>query len=282
MGDRFDTQDKLIAATRQIIIEEGVEATSLEHICKVAGFTRGAFYSNFSSKDSLLAALAEDEYAELIRRLRATVEAWAQRSDISPDQPLLIENLLFEALDAVGVDTALFVIHSELLTRSVRDSEWGSRLLDINVQFVDELGRVLTWILEAAGRRLTFPLRAMTHAIIGIVMRAAGVAAWRASAMHQMARMQAAGQPIPPSQAAATARALSNDTPPQHPADSHDTEAQTSSNETVTGPTKESPTSAGKHQGGSLTENQSGVRDSAAAEVLEVILQVLYSSSEPA
>ena len=44
MGKRAETQDRLLAATRHIIITEGIEATSLEHICAVAGFTRGAFY----------------------------------------------------------------------------------------------------------------------------------------------------------------------------------------------------------------------------------------------
>lgn len=184
MGNRFDTQDKLIAATRRIIIDEGVEATNLEHICKLAGFSRGAFYSNFSSKDSLLAALAEDEYAALIDRLRDTVSDWASRPQLtSPDDEgdLLMENLLYEALDAIGVDKALYVVHSELLMRSIRDPEWAERLLGINLEFVDELGRVLEWILQAAGRELTHPLRAMTHSIVGIVMRAAGVAAWRES-----------------------------------------------------------------------------------------------------
>lgn len=81
MGDRLQTQDRLIEAAREIIINEGMEATSLEHICKATGFTRGAFYSNFSSKDSLLAALAEEEYAGLIERLRATVERWSAPGD---------------------------------------------------------------------------------------------------------------------------------------------------------------------------------------------------------
>ena len=183
MGNRYDTQEKLISAARRIIIDEGAEGTSLEHICKVAGFTRGAFYSNFASKDSLLAALAEDEYALLIDRLRQTVDTWvAQGRHAQGDgNPLLIEDLLFEALDAIGVNKDLYILHSELLMRSIRDPEWGQRLLAINLEFVDELSKVLVWILDAAGRELTKPLRAMTHSVIGIVMRAAGISAWRSS-----------------------------------------------------------------------------------------------------
>lgn len=234
MGNRFDTQDKLIAATRQIIIDEGIEATSLEHICKVAGFSRGAFYSNFSSKDSLLAALAEDEYIALIERLRTTVEEWATRPVLDQGDGPLIENLLFEALDAICVDKALYVLHSELLLRSIRDPEWGARLLDINVQFADELGRVLEWILEASGRHLTKPLRAMTHSVIGIVMRAAGVAAWRETTMRPHHTSTAA-----------------------YPHDAH------------------------RIEGAADSPQRTSVRNSAASELLEVILLILYASSEP-
>ncbi len=253
MGNRFDTQDKLIAATRRIIINEGLEATSLEHICKVAGFTRGAFYSNFSSKDSLLAALAEDEYSDLIDRLRSTVDRWAQRPTLGDGETPVLDSLLIEALDAIGIDEALYILNSELIMRSIRDPEWGVRLFDINSQFVDELGRLLEWILTASGRELTRPLRPMTHAIIGIAMRAAGVASWRLS--------------VPP------IRDLSSPT--------------------LTGTQEIHP---GELSGGRVVMNEDeagvdscdkaarprpSVRDSAGAEIIDVILVVMYASSRP-
>lgn len=182
MGNRFETQDKLIAATRKIIIEEGMEATKLEHICKVAGFSRGAFYSNFISKDDLLTTLAQDEYDGLVSRLRQTIATWDTRSQSESTQAsteLQIESLLFEALDAIGVNQSLYVLNSEMLMRSLRDPKWGAQLLDANNQFIAELGNALQWILDAANRERTQPLRAMTHAVIGVVMRAASIDSWR-------------------------------------------------------------------------------------------------------
>ena len=218
----MDTQDRLIEATRTIIIEEGIEATTLEHICSQAGFTRGAFYSNFASKDSLLGALAADEYTALIMRLREQVSRWenagsaegngeegtdaadgalstttsaastqadadaaAANSAAAPHDVhrghLVMENLLYEALDAVGVDKGLFILHSEMLMRSIRDAEWGLRLLDLNREFTDELGHVLTTILRAAGREVSVPIKALTNSAVAIVSRAAGLAGWRQS-----------------------------------------------------------------------------------------------------
>ncbi|MDO4259185.1 MAG: helix-turn-helix domain-containing protein [Actinomycetaceae bacterium] len=223
MSSRFETQDRLIAATRRIIVEDGIEATSVERICKVAGFSRGAFYSNFSSKDSLLAALAEDEYAALISRLRATVEEWAARPELTGEDAsdvrpaLLMENLLSEALEAIRVNRHLYVLHSELLMRSIRDTQWGERLLDINVEFVEELGKVLGWILDAAGRRPNRPMRAITHAVIGIVMRASGVVAWRETTRARLAETRTAWDSVP--SLAGTAPASAEETLARHTSD---------------------------------------------------------------
>ena len=129
MGKRAETQDRLLAATRHIIITEGIEATSLEHICAVAGFTRGAFYSNFSSKDSLLGILAEGEYADLIQRLRERVLLWENAQTPASqggegDRHLLMENLLYEALDAIHIDEGLYILHSGSRIERMSISEW--------------------------------------------------------------------------------------------------------------------------------------------------------------
>lgn len=46
----------LIDAAIDLFIDKGIDATSIEEICAAAGFTRGAFYSNFETKDDLYLA----------------------------------------------------------------------------------------------------------------------------------------------------------------------------------------------------------------------------------
>ena len=48
--------------------EQGIGGASIEAIAAAAGFTRGAFYSNFKSKDELIIAMLEDHVAQSIRR----------------------------------------------------------------------------------------------------------------------------------------------------------------------------------------------------------------------
>lgn len=65
---RDDTRDKLFEAAASVFEEQGINAASIEKIAATAGFTRGAFYSNFASKDELIVAMLEDHVAQTIRR----------------------------------------------------------------------------------------------------------------------------------------------------------------------------------------------------------------------
>ena len=65
---RDDTRDKLFEAAARVFEEQGIGGASIEAIAAAAGFTRGAFYSNFKSKDELIIAMLEDHVEQSIRR----------------------------------------------------------------------------------------------------------------------------------------------------------------------------------------------------------------------
>lgn len=48
--------------------EQGIGGASIEAIAAAAGFTRGAFYSNFTGKDELIIAMLEDHVEQTVRR----------------------------------------------------------------------------------------------------------------------------------------------------------------------------------------------------------------------
>jgi AcrR family transcriptional regulator len=65
---RDDTCEKLFEAAARVFEEQGIGGASVEAIAGAAGFTRGAFYSNFKSKDELIIAMLEDHVEQSIRR----------------------------------------------------------------------------------------------------------------------------------------------------------------------------------------------------------------------
>jgi AcrR family transcriptional regulator len=48
-----------MAAASEVFAESGFDGASVEAICERAGFTRGAFYSNFASKEELFFGLVQ-------------------------------------------------------------------------------------------------------------------------------------------------------------------------------------------------------------------------------
>jgi len=65
---RDDTREKLFEAAARVFEEQGIGGASIEAIAAAAGLTRGAFYSNFKSKDELIIAMLEDHVEQSIRR----------------------------------------------------------------------------------------------------------------------------------------------------------------------------------------------------------------------
>jgi AcrR family transcriptional regulator len=76
---RDETCDKLFEAAARVFEDQGIGGASIEAIAAAAGFTRGAFYSNFKSKDELIIAMLEDHVEQSIRR---NMEILAQHKNL--------------------------------------------------------------------------------------------------------------------------------------------------------------------------------------------------------
>ncbi len=61
---REETRQHLLDAAQKLIAKKGLGTASVEDIAEAAGYTRGAFYSNFSSKDDLFLELLRRDHEE--------------------------------------------------------------------------------------------------------------------------------------------------------------------------------------------------------------------------
>lgn len=99
------TRSALIEAAKKLFAERGYEAASLGDVAAEAGFTKGAVYANFASKEELLLEVVKEVAAENQRWLatngeRPTVEALTEPDEdgqLSSDQLLGIEIALYAA-----------------------------------------------------------------------------------------------------------------------------------------------------------------------------------------
>src|ERR1022692_1357490 len=81
---RQQTRDYLLEAAARVFAEHGYHGASLDQVAAVAGFTKGAVYSNFKNKDDLFLALIEAAYSREMTALKETLE----HSDVPPEARL--------------------------------------------------------------------------------------------------------------------------------------------------------------------------------------------------
>jgi len=68
------TRRKLLNSARRVFAREGFEAARIEDIAAGTGFTRGAFYAHFKSKEDVFFALLEQQVKEHVQNIRALLE----------------------------------------------------------------------------------------------------------------------------------------------------------------------------------------------------------------
>lgn len=81
---REQTRRRLIAAAGAVFCRMGFEAAPIDVIAEEAGFSRGAFYSNFGSKDELFLALLGDHLDAEIDTLGRALSRIRSAEDLAP------------------------------------------------------------------------------------------------------------------------------------------------------------------------------------------------------
>jgi AcrR family transcriptional regulator len=76
-----ETRRQLIDAAEKLFSSQGFHATSLDAVAAEAGFTKGAVYSNFSSKEDLFFAVYERRVDARVEQMDAAIRAASNRRE---------------------------------------------------------------------------------------------------------------------------------------------------------------------------------------------------------
>ena len=102
------TRERLLAAAERVLARHGYSGASIDLVTAEAGYSKGAIYSNFESKEAvfleLLRVYMERDMAELGRivslpphQLSAALSAWLETMHCDSDCPLLVTELQLHA-----------------------------------------------------------------------------------------------------------------------------------------------------------------------------------------
>ena len=67
-----DTRCRLIQAAGKVFAQRGLHHASIDEVAEQAGFTKGAFYANFSSKEELFLAMLDERFAARLAEVERT------------------------------------------------------------------------------------------------------------------------------------------------------------------------------------------------------------------
>lgn len=74
---RAQTRADLLAAAAQVFAKHGYHGTSVDMVAEAAGYTKGAVYSNFASKEELFLALLEARLEDSLQSMQDVMDSAA-------------------------------------------------------------------------------------------------------------------------------------------------------------------------------------------------------------
>src|SRR5690606_5345351 len=122
---REQTRQRLLDATRILFAAQGYAATSVEQIALEAGYTRGAFYSNFQDKADIFLTLLRREHERIMGELQAVLDEPAPEGVQGPPSPDLLESRLLARYARMHQDTQLLALMLEARLHAARDEAFA-------------------------------------------------------------------------------------------------------------------------------------------------------------
>ena len=159
---RERTREDLILAADHLFTERGFHATSVDEVALEAGYTKGAVYSNFESKEDLFFAVYE-------RRADAVVSDY-ERAFREDGFIAGIERTVSEAVRRRGREDGWLAVFFEFWAHVVRRPELRERFAKIHARALEPLVAANERLVEERGIELPVSVRQYTVAVYAMAI----------------------------------------------------------------------------------------------------------------
>ncbi len=146
--ERADVRERVLAAGRAVFAEVGFHKATLDAIAGRAGFSKGAVYSNFASKDDLFLTLLQHDVADM----QATLGQALHDGSLDDDLRLLAATVLGWAADGRAQ-----LVFAEFRAHAAHEPALARRTAEARAALVESTADQLAAAVVARGARLTVP-----------------------------------------------------------------------------------------------------------------------------
>jgi AcrR family transcriptional regulator len=158
---RDQTRERLLEAGAQIIAKKGLAGSSVEDIAAHAGYTRGAFYSNFDSKNDLFIELLKRDHKDIQEGLQQILDAGLSKQDMQTQLSAFY-------IQAYCGDTS-FALWAEARLCALRDPKFRIRLNALLLEKRDTIGYFIEQFCKAMDKELPVPGRDLAFGTMALI-----------------------------------------------------------------------------------------------------------------
>jgi AcrR family transcriptional regulator len=158
---RAETRNRLLDAATVVFNERGIAGASVEEIAEAAGFTRGAFYSNFTDKNDLVLALVDRHNTESNNELEAMLEA-------DPTGATVLQGLIERNSNRTEIEQTRVVLYLEFWLFAIRNPEMRDRIASVNAKVLEIVERIVRAQADALGIDLPVPAERAARMVLAL------------------------------------------------------------------------------------------------------------------
>ena len=144
---REQTRQELISAAEACFVSQGFQASSVDEVAERAGYTKGAVYSNFASKEDLFFAV----YERRIERMQIEVEPGLRQAGAQQT----FDWLATSAIERRDRDDGWLAVFFEFWAHALRHPELRDRFAAIHARALEPLADAVRALAEDRGLALS-------------------------------------------------------------------------------------------------------------------------------
>jgi AcrR family transcriptional regulator len=167
---RAETRRKLVEAAYDVFMEHGIRDASIELICEAAGFSRGAFYSNFETKEDLFLAVYEREMATRMAEVRKTLDTAIEPSMSVDDDALRagIAKIARMCTEPLVADRYWYLLITEFRAHALRNPDLQALARAALEHVTEYVGEMMREALDRLGLELVVSARDAVAAFVAV------------------------------------------------------------------------------------------------------------------
>ena len=148
------TRKSLLKAAAQLFCKRGLEGASIDEVAQAAGYTKGAFYANFKSKEELFLVMLDERFATELERLD---QALAGRQEPGEEARAAAADFIHFAGDEDWPK-----LYFQFVAHAARDEDFRQELATRHRAMRGRLAEILKRWKEGSGKVPPIPVEQLT------------------------------------------------------------------------------------------------------------------------